>query len=94
MLQNLTDTDEWIAPDVPVECYKLKPIAIYLILLFIVSIVSNSTLSWIVIKYKETMSPINTLMLPLAVMNIIGTLIELPLVFISSVSCKYYFTWN
>ncbi len=73
---------------VPVACFTLIPIAVYTILLFIVAFISNPTLIWILLRNKELMSPVNVLILALSALNIVGTLIELPLVTVSSMLCE------
>jgi hypothetical protein len=81
-------TYHWIVPKVAVDCEQLKPIAIYCVVLFIVSLISNPTLIWILLRNRELMNPVNVLILALASLSIIGTLIELPLVSVSAILCK------
>ena len=83
--------DDWIPPKVLVECYKLVPIGIYCVLLYIVGIISNPTLICIILRNKELMNPVNLLILALASLNLVGILIELPLVATSSFVCKFTF---
>ena len=52
---------EWIAYDVPVACYKLKIIAGYSVILFLVSMIANPTLIWIILRNKDLMNPGNQL---------------------------------
>ena len=84
----LTTTVEWKIPEVLVECYKLKIIAGYTVILFIVSMIANPTLIWIVLRNNELMNPANALVLPLSLLSIIGTIIELPLTATSASLCK------
>lgn len=83
--------DNWVVPIVPVECYKLVPIGIYCIMLFCVGIVANPTLICIILRNQELMNPVNLLIIALASLNLIGILIELPLVATSSFVCKFTF---
>ena len=80
--------NEWVAYDVPVACYKLKIVALYSTILFVVSMIANPSLIWIILRNKDLMNPANACVLPLAVLSIIGTLIELPLVTTSASLCK------
>ena len=85
---NFTVQSDWPVPKVPVECYKLIPLAVYTIFLFIVSMISNPTLIWILLRNHDLMNPVNVLILAIALLSIIGTLIELPLVTVSSMLCE------
>ena len=72
-----------------VECSILTNIGIYCLVLFIVSIILNGTLIWILIKHrKKLLDSINTLILSLSMLSMLGTLIELPMVAIAAFSCK------
>ena len=79
----------WTNPNVSVECYKLVPIATYCIILFIVALTTNLTLIWVLLKNKVLLHNANILILALSVLNTIGTVLELPLVSISAIRCKY-----
>ena len=72
----------------PVECYKLRIIAFYCIFIFLLSLIANSILLWILIYFKELRNSLNSFMLALTSCNIVGTVIELPMVIISNFSCK------
>ena len=78
----------WTNPNVSVECYKLVPIATYCIILFIVALTTNLALIWILLKNKELLHNANILILALSVLNIIGSLLELPFVLVSAILCK------
>jgi hypothetical protein len=90
MKSNIT-FDYWIPPEVPVECYKLIPISVYCVLLFILSTISNATLMLIFLKNKDLMNPVNLFVFVLAALNFIGTIIEIPLVTFSAITCRYLF---
>ena len=79
----------WTNPNSSVECYKLVPIATYCVILFIVALSANLTLIWILLKNKELLHNANILILALSVLNTIGTVLELPLVSVSAILCKY-----
>jgi hypothetical protein len=85
---NFTNSNEWVIPEVPVDCKKLVPIYIYCILLFLTAIIANPLLIWALLKYKDLMNPTNLLILTLAVLNTAGTILELPLVTLSAIFCK------
>ena len=84
MHNNLSHINEWTVPELFIDSYKLKIISVYCALLFIVSIISNPTLIWILLRNKELISPANALILPIAVLSIFGALFELPIVSLSS----------
>ncbi|RNA19352.1 melanopsin [Brachionus plicatilis] len=75
----------------PVECYKLRIIAVYCLIIFFLSLTANSVLLWILIYFKELRNSMNAFMLALSVCNLIGSLIELPMVVISNFNCKWVF---
>lgn len=75
----------------PVECFKLKIIAVYCLIIFLLSLITNSILIWILVFYKELRNSMNTFMLALSICNLIGSLIELPMVIISNFNCKFGF---
>ena len=74
----------WFAPDALAEPKTLHNIAIYTIILFIVSVISNSTVAWILMKNKRLLHRANILILALTIINLLGTLIQLPLLMIST----------
>lgn len=82
-------SNEWIIPQVPIECNKLIPIYIYCIILFITAFLSNSLLIILFVKYRsDLMNPTNLLVLALSILNLLGTIFELPIVTISAILCK------
>lgn len=72
----------------PVECKKLQIVAIYSILLFILSIVFNSKMVFVFLKYKELFNSLNIFIISLSVLNIFATLGELPFIIISNLYCR------
>ncbi|RNA28085.1 melanopsin [Brachionus plicatilis] len=74
-----------------VECYKLQAIAIYCLIIFLLSLIANSVLLWILIYFKELRNSMNAFMLALTVCNLVGSLIEIPMVIISNFNCKWMF---
>ena len=71
------------------ECDILKLIGAYCAFLFCVSISLNLTVVWVLIKNrKELLIHVNILTLVLVILNILGTLTGLPIVAVTSFSCK------
>jgi hypothetical protein len=87
MIKN--STNDWEPPEPPVDCYILSYIGIYCIVLFVISFISNTTLLILIIKFSNELLKNNLLMMWLIILNLIGTLIELPLVATSAFKCKY-----
>ena len=87
MKKNSTD-ENWEPPQSPVDCSTLNYIGIYCIILFVISIISNTTILGLIIKFSKQLLVNNILMIWLIILNLIGTLIELPLVAFSAFSCK------
>ena len=90
MEKNATN-DELFNPNVVVECYKLKSIGVYSSVLFIIGLISNPTLIGIILRNRDLWNEINILLAVLALLNLIGVLIELPLVTISAFMCRFTF---
>ena len=72
----------------PVECFKLNLIAIYCIVIFVLSLVFNSLLIIVFYIYKDLTSPLNPFIITLTIFNLAGTLIEFPFVIASNFYCK------
>jgi hypothetical protein len=82
--KNMNRSVIWTAPEALAESSTLHNIAIYSIILFIVSAISNSTVTWILLKNKSLLHRANILILTLTIINLIGTLIQLPILIIST----------
>ena len=74
-----------------VRCFDLQMIAIYCSVLFLFSFLSNlMLLRFLKSKLKRGgLNVFNIFMATIAIFNLIGTVIELPSVIISSISCRY-----
>ena len=73
-----------------VDCKILISLGVYCFLLFILSIITNTILIWLLVKYKkDLMQQINSLILALAILALIGTMIGLPTVLITLFQCKF-----
>ena len=61
---NFNDTDnsseEWIAPNILIECSESQGIGIYLVILFGVALIANSELIWLLLKHKNVNIIINS----------------------------------
>ena len=82
MPADIVSENDW-SPNIITEQNGLFYIAIYTIILFVVSIASNSSLIWILVKNKKLLQRANILILALTILNLLGTLIELPIVTIT-----------
>lgn len=89
-MDNLTNItiNNYFEPEL-VECYKLRIIGVYCCLLFIASTISNSLLLWAFVRYKELRTPLNIFIIALVFFNLFGTIVELPFIVVSNLSCKY-----
>ena len=86
-ISNYSNHDEFNSES-PTECYKLKGIAIYLIILFISSMSINGLLAVVFIWFKSLRNPLNAFIFTLNILNLVGTVTELPLVITSNFSCR------
>ena len=78
----------------PVECYKLKYISYYCIVLLVLSLVFNISLLVLLAMYKKLRTTLNMLVTIIVVLNLIGSLCELPVVIASNFSCKYVYKFS
>ncbi|CAF0886581.1 unnamed protein product [Brachionus calyciflorus] len=75
----------------PVSCGKLRILATYCVFIFIGSVLANTSLLWTLIYYKDLRNSVNAFMIALSSCNLLGSLIEMPLVIVSNFNCKWYF---
>jgi hypothetical protein len=66
-----------------VDCGTLNIIGWYCIAVMILSVLLNSIILIVFVRYKEMRSPINTLVGSLTFLNLIGSVLEFPFVIIS-----------
>ena len=71
-----------------VECVKLTYIGIYSLCLFALSLSVNTVCLWMLLKNRRFLTPINYVVLSLTVVNLFGTLTDIPLVTINAFNCK------
>ena len=74
----------------PVECYKLYIIAIYCLILLILSVVFNTLLLIIFIRHRKLRTPLNMYILTNTVLNLVGSLLEFVFVIPSNLACRCY----
>jgi hypothetical protein len=86
---NDSESDLKYGLDSPVECYKLRLIALYCIFIFVLSLLTNAILLRIFYLRKKTRSSLEISMIALTMFNFFGTLVELPFVITSNLYCKY-----
>ncbi len=78
----------------PTECYKLKIVAYITVFLFLSTLLINSFLLYISIKYKVIHSSLNFFIIILLCLNLFGTIFEIPFIIISNFSCRFDFSIN
>ena len=83
---HLNDSSELAEP--LVDCRQLKAISVYCVLLFISSVLFNSLLIAVFIKYKELRSCLNLFIFAISFCNLISSLLELPVVIITNFYCR------
>ena len=71
------------------ECNTLFYIGIYLVFIFSLSVVSNSTLIGLFMKHKALRTPINGLIMTIIAVNLAATFFELPMIAYTAFSCKF-----
>ncbi len=73
----------------PIECTILNGISIFLIIIFLLSLILNLYVLVIFYKNKELHKPINLAIVVLTVANLLGTLLEFPFTILSNFYCRY-----
>jgi hypothetical protein len=87
---NNTSIDEY-SLESPTECYKLQILGIICFFLFVSSLTFNSLLLNVFIKNKHLRTSNYVSVIALTILNLIGTLTQLPFIIISNLSCKWIF---
>ena len=79
---NSLNYNDWISPVIPVDCSTLQLVGVYCIILFLISIISNSLLILILIRNrKKLLTSVNIFIFALAILSLIPTL--------TAFKCKY-----
>ena len=87
---NLSVFENWKAPEPLATCSALTKIGIYCVILLILSLTASLKLIWIFLMHRvELLNGVNIIILTLTLLNLLGALIELPLVATASFMCKY-----
>ncbi len=73
----------------PIECYKLKLISGYLLLLFFLGVAFNTILIFVFMRNRSLITPLNLIIITMIVFNLIGGLFEFPVVILSNFNCRY-----
>ena len=82
MAENVTNKSSLLVFD----CSVLPLFIIHYLNFFLISLTANSVLIWIFYKNKTLLYRENILIFALAIVNLIGTLVEFPLVSISALN--------
>ncbi len=91
MFSNYTSLGEDDFPISPISCFKLNLIALYLTMLLVASSVVNSFLAMAFLVYKELYKSVNILVLACVLLNLLGSILELPFVIGSNFACRWIF---
>jgi hypothetical protein len=73
----------------PIECYKLNIIAVYCMILLVLSLIFNTMLIIIFARHKKLRTPLNMFILTLTILNLFGSIIEFSFVIPSNLACRY-----
>jgi hypothetical protein len=73
----------------PINSFSLDIIGSYLLITLLVGIVLNTLLLYKFKKYKDLQTPINTFIIAMTVLNLLGTIFELPWIIHSCFSHKW-----
>ena len=76
-------------PESPIQCYKLKLIGSIQVVIFVTSLILNVFLLKKFMMIKKLRKPVNTFVIALTVLNIIGSVGELPVILMNNFSCRY-----
>ena len=83
-----TETAAFQFPDSPISCDKLFAIAIFFATFFIVSLAQSIFILFVYYKSKKLRSHYDYLIITLTVSNLIGILIDYPIVIASKFKCR------
>lgn len=80
--------DERYVSNATTKCSYLKVTAMYVITLFLVSIVTNIILLWVLLRRKEMRTPVNSFIIYFTFLSLYGTCSEFPMIAISMLQCR------
>jgi len=72
----------------PIECYKLKIISAYCVLVLILSLTFNSLLLKVFYQHKKLRTSINMIIIALTFINLFGSILEMMFVIPSNWYCR------
>ena len=75
-------------PHTELVCDELALVGYMFVFLFIAGIVANSSLIWLLARRKELCTPLNTFVVALTVVDLFGTIAELPFVIVAHLLCR------
>ena len=80
--------DYLIARQSPIDCSTLKVASYYLVLIFVIGVVSNTLLIWILCSNKKLRTNLSIYILVLSVINLMATLTEVPIAAVNNYNCR------
>ena len=72
----------------PVPCFQLKIIGTVCVIIMVLAIIFNGILIVLYFRHKDLRTPLNTLIISLAVVNFIGAFLEFPFIIVSNFYCR------
>lgn len=85
---NPSDDNQWTQPALA-SCHILRWIGIYLCFVFILGVLLNGSVIYIIISKKYPRSPINTFILALSCADLSHAILGIPLPLTSNLACRY-----
>ena len=76
----------------PAPCYQFYIFGAISIVLFIISLLVNALLVWIILKHKSLHTRINYLIVFLSISNLYGTFAQFPLIAMNAFNCDFIFS--
>jgi hypothetical protein len=73
------------------SCPVLRVLGAYCVFLFVTGTIFNSALLYLIIKHKEYKNSLNIYIIALIALNLFGTVLELPFIFVSNLYCRWVF---
>lgn len=89
MTINNTKTIKMFEQPITIDCSHLRYIGVYLCSLFLLAFISNLIVIVAFYKNRDLFTPVNTLIFSLIILNLLGSIMEIPIVAISAFKCKY-----
>lgn len=75
----------------PLDCDTLRILGLIHLVIFLVSIATNSFLLWTYCYHRQRSKSINLLVVIMTVLNLFGSLLESPFVVLSQLHCRWVF---